>query len=109
MEFNDYQNKCKETAEYPIIGHGCVYPALGLANEAGECLGKIKKVFRDNDGVFSNDKVEAIKAEAGDILWYLSQLCTELGISLNDVAQLNLDKLIDRKVRGVIQGSGDNR
>lgn len=70
MNFNDYQTKSRVTAKYPAIGHGIIYPTLGLVNEAGEVAGKIKKVFRDKDGVISAETREALKAELGDVLWY---------------------------------------
>ena len=109
MNFSDYQTKSRATAKYPAIGHGVIYPTLGLVNEAGEVAGKIKKVFRDKEGEFSVETREALKAELGDVLWYLAQTCTELGISLEEVAESNLTKLLDRQARGKIQGDGDNR
>ena len=109
MNFTDYQQKAKNTAKYPIIGHGVIYPTLGLTNEAGEVAGKIKKVFRDKDGIISDETRDALKAELGDVLWYLSQTATELGLSLNEIAEYNIAKLLDRQARGKIRGDGDNR
>ena len=109
MNFNEYQTKSRKTAGYPAIGHAVIYPTLGLVNEAGEVAGKIKKVFRDKDGEISAETREALKAELGDVLWYIAQVCTELEISLDDVVEYNLAKLLDRKARGQIRGDGDNR
>jgi NTP pyrophosphatase (non-canonical NTP hydrolase) len=109
MNFTDYQTKSRATAKYPAIGHAVIYPTLGLVNEAGEVAGKIKKIFRDKDGVIGTAEREALKAELGDVLWYLAQTCTELEISLDEVAESNLTKLLDRQSRGKIQGDGDNR
>jgi len=109
MDFSQYQKKSRETAIYPDAGENFVYPTLGLSGEAGEVSEKIKKVIRDEDGVISDDKREEIKKELGDVLWYVSQLSTELGLKLEDVAQLNLDKLSSRKERGVLHSDGDNR
>ena len=109
MNFTDYQTKARATAKYPIIGHGVIYPTLGLANEAGEVAGKIKKIFRDRDGLIGETEREALKAELGDVLWYISQVCTELDISLDEVAEANISKLLDRQARGVIKGDGDTR
>lgn len=109
MNFNEYQTKSRATAGYPVIGHGVVYPTLGLANEAGEVAGKIKKVFRDREGNFNEEVRAALKAELGDVLWYLAQTCTELDLSLDEVAEANLAKLLDRQARGKIRGDGDNR
>lgn len=108
MQFKEYQEKAVETAIYGA-GSTIIYPTLGLANEAGEVAGKIKKVLRDNDGNFDAKSIEGIKGEIGDVLWYMAALCRDLGISLEDVAQANLTKLYDRRERGVLQGSGDNR
>ncbi len=109
MNFTEYQTKSRATAGYPAIGHAVIYPTLGLVNEAGEVAGKIKKVFRDKDGRINPETREALKSELGDVLWYLAQTCTELDISLDEVAESNLTKLLDRQARGKIQGDGDNR
>lgn len=109
MNFTDYQTKSRATAKYPVIGHGVIYPTLGLVNEAGEVAGKIKKIFRDKDGVIGEAEKEALKAELGDVLWYIAQVCSELNISLDEVAEANIAKLLDRQARGKIQGDGDNR
>jgi NTP pyrophosphatase (non-canonical NTP hydrolase) len=109
MNFSDYQTLSRATAQYPSIGHPVIYPTLGLANEAGEVAGKVKKIFRDKGGFIGADEREALKSELGDVLWYLAQVCTELEISLDDVAESNLAKLLDRQQRGKIRGDGDNR
>jgi len=109
MDFNDYQAKSRKTAGYPAIGHPVIYPTLGLANEAGEVAGKIKKVFRDKEGQISQETREALKAELGDVLWYIAQVATELGLSLDEIAEYNIAKLYDRLERGQIKGDGDNR
>ncbi len=109
MNFQDYQTQSRRTAKYPPIGHPVIYPTLGLANEAGEVAGKVKKIFRDKNGVIGEAEREALKGELGDVLWYLAQVCTELGLSLDNVAEHNLKKLFDRMERGKISGDGDNR
>ena len=109
MDFNDYQTKSRHTAKYPIIGHRVIYPTLGLVNEAGEVAGKIKKVFRDKEGQISEESREALKAELGDVLWYIAQVATELDLSLDEIAEANIAKLMDRLERGKIRGDGDNR
>ena len=111
---NKQHRKCAKIAgdtsgNYHPHGEAVIYPTLGLVNEAGEVAGKIKKVFRDKDGEISAETREALKAELGDVLWYLAQTCTELEISLDEVAESNLTKLLDRQARGKIQGDGDNR
>ncbi len=109
MNFSEYQSRSRVTAQYPAIGHAVVYPTLGLVNEAGEVAGKIKKVFRDKGGEISAETRQALAAELGDVLWYLAQVCTELDLSLDEVAGHNLEKLLDRQARGKIKGDGDNR
>ena len=109
MEFNEYQQKSRQTAVYPVIGQGFVYPALGLAGESGEVVEKIKKIFRDQQGMVGDEQRQAVAKELGDVLWYLAQLATELDLELNQVAQDNLDKLFSRQQRGQLHGSGDER
>src|SRR5258706_9370786 len=109
MNFNDYQTKSRLTAKYPAIGHAVIYPTLGLVNEAGEVAGKIKKVFRDKDGEISEETRSALKAELGDVLWYMAQVATELGLTFDEIAEYNIAKLMDRLERGKIKGDGDNR
>lgn len=109
MEFAEYQQKARVTAAYPVIGHGVIYPTLGLTNEAGEVSGKIKKIFRDKSGQISDADKAALAAELGDVLWYLAQVATEVGLSLDDIAAANIAKLLDRKARDKIRGDGDDR
>jgi len=108
MTFNEYQNEAAQTAVYSDNSK-IIYPALGLSNEAGEVLGKIKKVLRDNNGVYSPANVVEIGKEIGDVLWYIAALSRDLGLDMNAIAENNIAKLKDRMNRGVIQGSGDNR
>jgi NTP pyrophosphatase (non-canonical NTP hydrolase) len=109
VNFSDYQAKSRATAKYPVIGHAVIYPTLGLTNEAGEVAGKIKKIFRDKDGLISDADRQALQSELGDVLWYLSQTATELDLSLDEIAEHNIHKLLDRLERGKIQGDGDSR
>jgi NTP pyrophosphatase (non-canonical NTP hydrolase) len=119
MDATDYQELAGLTAIYPGIGGGSptaeqidrfkskaglIYVLLGLNGEAGEAAEVVKKYIRD--GTLDKDK---LKKELGDVAWYLARACGEAGFTLSDVMQTNLDKLNDRKVRGVVSGSGDNR
>lgn len=113
MQINDYQNASRSTAIYPNVGNDFIYPVLGLVGEAGEIANKLKKVIRD-DNVgdikgMSPEKREEVAKELGDVLWYVSQLASELGYTLEEIAQGNIDKLNSRKERGALAGSGDNR
>ena len=109
MTFEEYQKLSRETAIYPNIGKNFVYPTLGLAGEAGEVSEKVKKILRDNNGVADEERKKELTKELGDVLWYLSQIATELGLSLEEVASLNIEKLRSRHERNMIQGIGDNR
>lgn len=110
MDFNDYQTRAAETAIYPGKDSltGLLYVGLGLG-EAGEVQGKIKKILRDNGGVVDDGFRAMIMKELGDVLWYVSQVCEELDLDLDAVAQANLNKLADRRERGVLTGNGDDR
>jgi len=107
--FGEYQNESRKTWGIVSVDHPIVYPTLGLANEVGEVAGKIKKIFRDKGGEITEEDRQALKGELGDVLWYLTQICTELGLSLEEVAEANLTKLFSRLERGKIRGEGDNR
>ena len=103
MTLNEYQRKARSTAIYPA-SCAILYPTLGMVGEAGEVANKVKKILRDG-----NFNREAIADEVGDCLWYIAALCRDLNVDMKDLAKNNLRKLHDRKLRGVIQGSGDKR
>lgn len=102
-DFEWFQEECLKTAIYPKQ-QGLAYTALGLASEAGEYAGKIKKGIRDGS---LDDKAAA--AELGDVLWYVATAAHELGYDLDELAHGVVNKLRDRAARNVIKGSGDNR
>lgn len=109
MDFNEYQEKTKQTAIYPKHNNlGIYYATLGLVGESGEVANKIKKVIRDNKK-FNEEYIQILSSEIGDVMWYTSQLCNELGLSLENVCNENIEKLLDRQKRNKIQGDGDNR
>ena len=109
MELSEYQTLSRRTATYPRAGEDMTYPALGLCGEAGEVAEKVKKTIRDDGGVLSDERRAALARELGDVLWYAAQLATEAGLDLDTLAAANLDKLLSRQSRGVLQGSGDLR
>jgi len=109
MKFDDFQKESRKTAVYPKIGKNIVYPTLGISGEAGEIAEKVKKIIRDDGGKISKEKKEDLAKEIGDVLWYVSQLATELKVSLGDIAKGNVEKLKSRQKRGKLKGSGDNR
>lgn len=106
MELNEYQAGAVSTAIYE---DKIVYPTLGLTGEAGEVANKVKKVLRDNKGVFTESKKVEIAKELGDVLWYIANTANDLGYDLEHIAAINLSKLNSRKERGVIGGNGDER
>ena len=108
------------------------YMMLNLVGEVGELASKVAKMIRKGQVDFTSDgdinfyreynpdltvvgayeqtkREEEMQLEAGDILWQLSGLCSVMGWQLEDIARQNLTKLADRKVRHVIDGSGDHR
>jgi mazG nucleotide pyrophosphohydrolase domain protein len=108
MTLNEYQKAALETAVYPEK-YKIIYPALGITGEAGECSDKVKKVLRDNHGEFTDEKRLEIAKEIGDVLWYCATLANDIGYSLEEVGRMNVDKLMSRKQRDKLSGSGDNR
>jgi NTP pyrophosphatase (non-canonical NTP hydrolase) len=109
MLLSDYQSRSRVTAVYPNAGDNLLYPTLGLCGEAGEVAEKIKKMVRDDDGILSDERREALSKELGDVLWYLAQLATEADLDLDAIAEANLAKLVSRRDRNVLSGSGDDR
>ena len=126
MDLDEYQTFTGTTAIYPGVGvrvrsgeHlgprspeekllALTYLSLGLG-EAGEIQGKVKKVIRDDGGILSPDRRDAIVDELGDLLWYVSRLADEMGVALSEVAARNVAKLTSRRERGMLAGSGDDR
>jgi len=120
MGFNDYQKVAHETAQYPDmwmynenfntdVKINYVYPALGLVGEAGEVAEKVKKIVRNKRGEWTKEMLSDIEKELGDVLWYVAELCSCLGLKMDDVAHANLNKLADRAKRNVIKSEGDDR
>jgi len=103
---NNYQMQAKKFAIYPEHMK-VVYPALGLAGEAGEVADKVKKIYRDDrtDARF----LAEIAKEIGDVMWYCAALADDLGFDLQQIAEMNIYKLKSRKAAGKIGGSGDDR
>lgn len=124
MEAMEYQDKTEVTAIYPeAIRRGVQqleledahrllriqYCALKLNGEAGEVAEHIGKALRDDFGLITHERRAELEKEIGDVLWYVSQLCTELGLELGLVMQANLTKLAKRQQEGKIHGEGSNR
>ncbi len=104
---NDYQEQAAETAFYRA--GDIAYVVLGLCAESGELANHYKKVLRDSGGRMNAVRHGKMVDELGDVLWYVSQLAGELGVSMAELASANLQKLDSRSKRGCLSGSGDNR
>lgn len=114
---NQYQDAAVSFAIYPKDA-AITYPALGLIGESGEVeekltllmaagriAEKLKKTIRDGRDL---DR-QALAKELGDVQWYIACLARDIGYTLQEVAEMNITKLIDRKARGVVKGDGDDR
>ena len=99
MNFEEYQSEANQTAHYPRRMSNLEYPTLGLAGEAGEVANIVKKIQRDHGGVINDEIRTKLKDELGDVLWYISACADELGISLDEVAAYNVNKLAKRHGR----------
>lgn len=99
MKFEDYQSAASLTAMYPRRMTNLEYPTLGLAGEAGEVANIVKKIQRDHDGVVTPEIRGKLKDELGDVLWYISACADELGITLTEIAEFNVQKLAKRHNR----------
>lgn len=127
MQFNDYQEKAISTSLYDMESEDIMSVALLLTSEAGEVAGKIDKAYRKankhnnemwDNPPFSLDDLQtmednldyqAVEKELGDVIWAVAVIADQLGIKLEDVAKVNINKLASRQQRDVIVGDGDNR
>lgn len=102
MELDYYQTQA-ENSRLPTVD--LEYLLMGFVGEVGEVYSLLAKNIRDE----TDFEPEKIKKELGDCLWFIATICNDFGLSLDDVAKANLDKLLSRKIRGTISGSGDDR
>lgn len=112
MEFTAYQEQAMLTSVYKE-DTALMYPALKLAGEAGEFAEKVGKLMRDEGWrpgqAITPEKINELVRELGDVLWYIAAAARDLGVTIDDVAAVNVIKLADRAQRGALQGSGDAR
>jgi NTP pyrophosphatase (non-canonical NTP hydrolase) len=99
MTFEEYQSEASQTALYPRRLSNLEYPTLGLAGEAGEVANIVKKIQRDNNGVITDETRAKLQDELGDVLWYISACADELGLTLDEIAAYNVNKLAKRHGR----------
>lgn len=111
--FKEFAELCEGTdlgtSAQDNLTPGWMYYVLGIGGETGELLEKIKKLFRDDKGVLSEERKKAVVLEMGDIMWYMARLCDQLDIPFSDVPRMNIEKLYSRKDRDKLHGDGDNR
>ena len=108
MDCTKYQQTAGGTAVYPDTPR-ILYRALGMGGEAGEVANKVKKIIRDGTENLPEDWKDQLASEIGDVLWYCAALSNDIGIPLALIAAQNRDKLLARKQKGTLQGSGDTR
>jgi NTP pyrophosphatase (non-canonical NTP hydrolase) len=107
--FNTYQERTTKMAMVAEDDKRLLIYIMGLSGETGEVSEKFKKMYRDADGKMSLEFKEDVKKELGDVLWYVSSIAHELGFTLEEVAQANIDKIESRRARNVQHGNGDDR
>ncbi len=96
LTFEEYQRQASETAKYPKRLQNLEYPTLGLAGEAGEVANVVKKIQRDFGGKLTDEIRVRLQDELGDVLWYISACADELGLTLEEIAEFNVEKLAAR-------------
>jgi len=106
LSFAKYQANAKKTA-LPTATLG--YLITGISGEVGELSSIFAKAARDQDGGLTQENIDNVAKELGDILWFVAMIAERFDLKLGTIARNNLKKLASRKARGTIQGSGDNR
>lgn len=109
MTLNEYQEIAGLTDEITDEQASRGYYYAGLTGEAGEVADHYKKMIRDDNGHYTQQRKDAIIKELGDCLWYIARISFRLGVKLDDVGRINNEKLESRQARGMILGSGDER
>ena len=111
MTFNEYQEKTNETAIYDKSDpyYALIYNITGICGEAGECSNVMQKSMRKGEKTISPELKQTMLSEISDVLWFCAQACRMLETDFSDVAKYNIEKLLDRKRRNKINGSGNNR
>jgi NTP pyrophosphatase (non-canonical NTP hydrolase) len=110
MNFDEYRDRARETADYPqnTTKEVLSYLGMGLAGESGEIANKLKKYLR-GDFNLDEDRKRDLALEIGDCLWYLSEISHAIDYSFSEIAEMNIEKLSLRKLKNTIKGDGDNR
>lgn len=113
MTFDEYQKQALTTAHVDPQYAGTLMEqtiwAMGVAGEAGEVVEKWKKIVAYKEGNISPEERKELGKELADVVWYIAVMADSLGLSFDEIMQVNVAKLADRKKRNVIKGKGDNR
>ena len=107
MEVKEYEEFMKTSKVYEVLP--IVYPVLGMNGEAGEAADKVKKVLRDNKGIFSDEIKKEILKELADVFWYIWAAADDMGYTLEDVMEIGIEKVEKRQKTNTVHGNGDNR
>ncbi len=105
MDLNEYQKAAARTSSRPITNLSIAVSEMGLAGEAGEVVDLLKKEI----GHGHDADPEKLSKEIGDCLWYLADLATLHGLSLDEIAQGNIAKLLKRYPTGFSSEASRNR
>ena len=115
LTLDGYQDRASDFIFYK---GSLLYPTLGLTGEAGEVAEKVKKLYRDDEINFMRedmteeltaDQANDLALELGDVLFYIAAIAGDIGYSLEEIADMNIDKLAQRQARNTLSGSGDHR
>ena len=113
MDFDEYQKKCSltdvGTSAQDNLKPGWLYYVMGISGEAGELMEKVKKLFRDKQGIVDDEFKQDLIKEMGDYHWYSARLCDAFGIKYSEIPKQNTEKLLSRLERNKLHGDGDNR
>jgi NTP pyrophosphatase (non-canonical NTP hydrolase) len=108
MNWDEYQSFVVTSKKYDS-SFAILYPVLGLASEAGEVAGKLKKTLRDFNGKIDEEQRNKLIDEISDVLWYVTACVDDLGFTLEELAEYNYTKISGRLRNGTIHGDGDVR
>lgn len=104
LDYEEFVNKTKD----PIC-NDILYLTTAMCGEAGEVADKVKKIYRDHEGIVDSKAEQEIAAELGDTLWYLTALAIKLRVPLWSIAKCNMDKVNRRIMMDKLHGNGDYR
>jgi NTP pyrophosphatase (non-canonical NTP hydrolase) len=98
-QYSDFQDRLQELKVQGFPTERLLTAAVGMSAEAGEFTEIVKKIIFQGKPV-NQENLFHLKRELGDIMWYVSQACIGLDISLEEVIQMNFEKLSARYPEG---------